>query len=250
MQCILSGNQYFKILPTKSWRQFGPKNFHNNISLLNGLQLMINVTPRYLVIHHRAGTTKGLNVSLLSLLLVWGGWSHTVTTAKLSNHIYLTALLEVGQEEIPFWVRSGVWLWWHVHSLPKSSDTNKIFNTKIHQIDLKEWQDLRLTCSKIDVKVNTEWQNVSGQHTSWRLTEVGSALAVLVAVEVRELFRSHAGALRLALSAGRARRAQRLPLDAEHESLEGRKGQQSFRRVLIVYLAELLKQIPIHSQLI
>lgn len=167
MQCILSGNQYFKILPTKSWRQFGPKNFHNNISLLNGLQLMINVTPRYLVIHHRAGTTKGLNVSLLSLLLVWGGWSHTVTTAKLSNHIYLTALLEVSQEEIPFWVRSGVWLWWHVHSLPKSSDTNKIFNTKIHQIDLKEWQDLRLTCSKIDVRVNTEWQNVSGQHTSW-----------------------------------------------------------------------------------
>ena len=74
-----------------------------------------------------------------------------------------------------------------------------------------------------------------------RLTEVGSALAVLVAVEVRELFRSHAGALRLALSAGRAWRAQRLPLDAEHESLEGRIGQQSFRRVLIVYLAELLK---------
>ena len=103
MQCILSGNQYFKILPTKSWRQFGPKNFHNNISLLKGLQLMINVTPSYLVIHHRAGTTKGLNVSLLSLLLVWGGWSHTVTTAKLSNHTWLRYLKSVKKKYLSEW---------------------------------------------------------------------------------------------------------------------------------------------------
>ena len=40
-------------------------------------------------------------------------------------------------------------------------------------------------------------------------------MTVLVAMKVSELFRSHAGALSLAVSAGGARGAQGLPLHAE-----------------------------------
>ena len=49
----------------------------------------------------------------------------------------------------------------------------------------------------------------------WLLTDVWPALTVLVSVEVSELLRSHAGALRLPLPAGGTRGAQGLPLDAE-----------------------------------
>ena len=130
--------------------------------------------------------------------------------------------------QIPFCWVSGVWesgLGWQVHSLPVSSDTNttlartqRHLSTDLENTDRRSgWsgprQRSQMWVMRVRKKTKRHWSRQ--EEYCCLLTEVRPAVTVLVAMKVSELFRSHAGALSLAVSAGGARGAQGLPLHAE-----------------------------------